>query len=61
MPDSEYLTLAQWAKQQGISRRKAEMLAHDPRFPAVRKKRSISRTIWQTMVPAGFSLSELSS
>lgn len=57
MLDTDYLTLPEWAKREGISRRKAEMLAHNEGFPAVRRKRKISRTIWQTMVPSDFRLS----
>lgn len=56
MSETEYLTLAEWAERNGISRRKAEMLAHEVGFPAVRQKRKIARTIWQTMVPADYKL-----
>lgn len=61
MPDTDYLTLAEWAKRERISRRKAEMLAHNSDFPAVRKRRKIDRTIWQTMVPTEYKLSDEAS
>lgn len=56
MLNTPYLTLAEWAKLQGISRRKAEMLAQRDEFPAVRMRRKVSRTIWQKMVPADYKL-----
>ena len=56
MPDIDYLTLAEWAKLNGVSRRKAEMLALEDDFPAVRKRRKVTRTIWQKMVPADYKL-----
>jgi hypothetical protein len=55
------ITLAEWATREGISRRKAEYLAKKPGFPAVKERRKKERTIWQTVVPEDFKLSDLSS
>lgn len=61
MTDPQYLTLAEWAKLNGISRRKAEMLANDDEFPVVRRSRQLCRTIWQKMVPADYKLPDSST
>lgn len=55
------ITLAEWAKKNKVSRRKAEYLAKRPDFPAVKEKRTKTRTIWQTVVPDDFKLSDLSN
>jgi hypothetical protein len=61
MSTSNNMTLEEWAIREGISRRKAEMLSHLPGFPQIKEPRTITRTVWQKVVPPEFTLADLSS